>query len=123
MCSLPNQFKCEKNMFFDQDTNQCQFCDISCLECISSTNCSKCNNRRHYIENGLCTEKCSDGSYALSMIDNNINRCIRCNSNCKTCENDSNNCSSCHQGFELNNKNECVSIVFNGNFQWLNLRL
>jgi proprotein convertase subtilisin/kexin type 5 len=111
---LPN-FKnsCESSTYFDETTNECKPCDVTCLECTGPylDNCIKCPNKRPYLQSNKCVRSCSEGYYSNETA----LRCFQCNSNCEKCEHNSANCLSCKQGYTLKD-NSCSMIIQYGNF-------
>jgi hypothetical protein len=79
----------------------CEKCDPSCLTCDkgfsdNSSHCTSCpENLLFYNDTKECKNNCSISYYKLD------NKCLKCDSNCKSCskgkENDNNNCLSCDE--------------------------
>ncbi len=113
VCISSNQNQCESGAYYDEGLAECRLCDITCAECSSNTadNCTRCLTKRPFLKNGTCVASCAEGFYA----DESTNICLKCNQNCDKCISIT-NCISCQAGFKLNDKNECVSSVLEGNF-------
>lgn len=105
--------ECPASYFFDFATNDCQTCDITCVECSDyrESSCLKCNDRRPYLQEGLCVDECDLGFY----LDKKLKKCIRCGPNCQICEEDRNQCKACKIGFSLDDKKKCQIDVLYGN--------
>ncbi len=116
VCLPKNSSICEKNTYYNEENKKCENCDIGCIECYSPqlNSCLSCSNRRKYLENGICVNKCSEGYFLKTELNEN-KQCFKCNSKCFSCINDSNNCSKCKDGYMLTTNNECKQIVLYGN--------
>ena len=85
----------------------CLVCSNRCMTCTGiSTQCTSCfenqflfknncfNECPAAVVNGVCTDKCPDGSY----LDGNV--CRTCSNECETCEGSASNCLRCSAGFK-----------------------
>lgn len=94
-------FECENGTFFDFNTNECQYCDLTCLECTSDNNCIKCSERKPLLQLGMCVQECDDGFF----LDESSKNCFKCASNCVKCSKDK--CLTCAVGYQLINNKYC----------------
>ena len=110
-CILKKNEDCESGMFYDTESDQCQMCDVSCLECssFSSKSCLACPQQRPYLKYGECVARCGDGYY----LNKKTNQCFKCKDGCKLCV-EQDKCGECKSGFSLNENNECVQTILNG---------
>ena len=120
-CISTKQSICETGAYYDDDLNDCRLCDITCAECNANTDdrCTKCLPKRPFLKSGICLASCPDGFYS----DEATNLCLKCDQNCDKCVKSSKNCASCVPGFDLNNKQECVSSLLMGNLCLLKIQL
>ena len=102
--------ECDQAMFYDVGSGDCRFCDITCEECSGrgEYSCLKCAQRRPYIQDGRCVDKCSDGYYLSAEL----SRCLRCGPDCQEC--DEAKCRVCQDGFVLNGDQQCERKLFYG---------
>ncbi|KAL4466190.1 hypothetical protein ABPG72_011068 [Tetrahymena utriculariae] len=117
-----------QNYNFDSSTNSCTLiCDSSCKNCSSANNSSSCLSciDGFYLNNSNQCQPCqapcdnciNTATKCLSCspsqnynFDSSTNSCtLICDLSCKTCSspNNSSSCLSCHDGFYLNNSNQC----------------
>jgi len=110
-CMVKKSPVCESGMYLDPVTNDCRFCDVSCLECTGprSENCIKCPFHRPYLQSNVCVASCSKGYFK----DAASSYCFKCNSKCAECKDNAFNCLSCKDGFQFDkNANSCFSVIF-----------
>lgn len=87
----------------------CNPCEIQCLECKASGDCTDCPGT-YVLYLGDCIESCPPGFYA-----NSDNECVPCNTeNCKTCTNNGKTCVDCISPNVLTEAGECVPVCPDG---------
>ena len=112
-CVIESQtVECDSGMYFDVAEKTCRFCDISCSECTTSEfdKCINCTARRPFLLEGKCVSHCEPGYY----LDKFLKRCLKCSSNCLTCEMMAKKCLTCADGFKLSDANECLNNIIYG---------
>ena len=107
-------------------------CPENCLDC-NDTACIKCNTR-YYLNEGKCQEHCPNGKspnsnnecqYCNKQLCSKFTtdscdcieckestflknkECYKCNSSCKTCEEEATKCTSCQEGIRFLEDNKC----------------
>ncbi|KAL4436185.1 hypothetical protein ABPG74_018169 [Tetrahymena malaccensis] len=101
--------QCPEGTYFDQETNQCEQCGFSCLQCDQKLGCLKCAEpyyRIQFFDKFKCTDKCGPGYF----VDQIQNVCLRCQKNCLKCQN-TNKCDECFPTFQfynIQNKMQCL---------------
>lgn len=84
---------CPVGYYASQGT--CQPCATGCLSCYlnqGALTCGECLSF-YYLLNGECLTICPSGYY--SAIQNTVNVCLECASNCAQCDISSTNCTLC----------------------------
>ena len=87
-----------------------------CNRCNDSSTCYECKENAALIDNNTCLNKTEIEINKQYYKDNSTNRYISCSmiDNCITC-NSSTVCTLCHNGFTLNENNQCNKIYTNNN--------
>ena len=106
--------QCPKGTYPDEETRECNKCDISCERCTGPTfkECIECNKSLGYtsdLKSGQCKKiKCYNGQYLSFLTGEAI--CLPCGPRCKTCNSDyPTKCTKCKSGyFEFPVENETV---------------
>ena len=106
--------KPKNTYFYDESKYLLDYCHNSCETCYGADEykCLSCQ-KSSFLYEGKCDTDCPIGFYGNKAN----NKCLDCDSNCKTCsngkENNNNHCLSCHNGTYLVNArgfdNNCVS--------------
>ncbi|XP_020794431.1 proprotein convertase subtilisin/kexin type 6 isoform X1 [Boleophthalmus pectinirostris] len=105
---------CPVGYFGDVAARRCKRCHRNCERCLgqSEAKCSSC--RRGLYMNPLsstCVDTCPQGHYG----NQEQQRCVECNDNCKGCVKDSDRCTACKQGYSLAGMT-CVPECTKGTF-------
>ena len=106
--------QCPAGTFQDSDTNSCNQCTASCVDCLSQTVCLICNQNGPYPYNyeGQCVAACPSSASILHK-----GHCISCEiDDCEQCEEGINKCALCAVGYLLS-KEECVSECPEGQYE------
>jgi len=110
-CSFPisdSNFECRDCPISHCKEAHIENSQILCLEChegfkLSNNTCvQNCQNLIHF--NGKCCSSCPEEHFFSSEL----NTCIKCSDNCKSCQSEQ-VCDSCQEGYIIVNKS-CVSI-------------
>jgi hypothetical protein len=98
--------KCPQGTF-PAEGNKCIECDLSCLECTSKGNCTKCKNE-FIVEKGICINSCPDGKVLFN------GQCVQCaDSKCKKCLTETTKCVECNAPYVLNG-DTCNDVCTDG---------
>ncbi|CAD8097678.1 unnamed protein product [Paramecium primaurelia] len=110
--------KCEETYY--EKSEICIQCKFPCNTCLNDQFCLTISNQLYYIDNRITElnqinsfrckspcNKCYSNEECIDCIDGfyfeNNNKCLQCDSMCKTCKNMSTFCTSCNLGFLLLN--------------------
>ncbi|KAL4474827.1 hypothetical protein ABPG74_001523 [Tetrahymena malaccensis] len=92
----------------------CQQCDQSCQECQggSQNDCTSCQQNYFLNQDGSCQTCNTNQGYYISN-----GQCLKCDSNCLSCQVSSTTCISCNSPQILNLSSQCVTCdITNGYF-------
>jgi proprotein convertase subtilisin/kexin type 5 len=94
------------------ENNVCKTCSYDCAACLGlSTTCISCPETKRILFDGKCYQTCPvplvngkcpnvcPSGYFTQAVNGN---CLKCNSRCRTCENDADRCTSCQIGVSSN---------------------
>ena len=92
----------------------CLDCPNSCSGCLSSSECTGCENSEHFLQHDLitCSHICGPSTYKKISP---LKRCIPCPINCSQCtisESLGVECSKCNDGFDIK-QSKCIKISLN----------
>ncbi|KAJ7335557.1 hypothetical protein JRQ81_013498, partial [Phrynocephalus forsythii] len=104
--------ECPDGTYYDEETENCEDCDTTCLTCSSSTSCLTCREGYSRTDTGFCMmpQQCSPTEY----YDGRTEMCKPCHRKCLACTGPAKDqCLSCEKHRHLLN-GTCVEICPDG---------
>lgn len=112
----------KKNYYYFLTNNRYEVCDVSCLDCkTSSTYCLNCNLAGNYFPVNDNPNSCKSSTAPGYLFDANNNVVYKCDIKCSTCSTTIDNCTACNQssgyyGIVDNPANVCINTAPEGYF-------
>ncbi|CAF0857724.1 unnamed protein product [Didymodactylos carnosus] len=85
---------------YPSSNTTCLPCHTNCATCRSSseTSCISCKVDKYLVHDTMtCIQTCPEAYY----IDKKLRKCVRCKSDCLSCDNEPSQCTSCSDGYTL----------------------
>ena len=91
---------CKDGFFLNQTTQTCQACSSTCATCDNSQTCKTCPIGSK-LGSSICLA-CNSDEYISG------DSCLKCGTNCLTCDTGPNKCKTCVANSTLNSLGQCI---------------